>query len=68
MKGCKLTKVAFFYSYIRLEIPDKGRAIKGLVVLSMARINDLWDWSMDMRKVRSRVPCCRQDDNRAQVP
>ena len=31
------------------------------------RINDLWDGSMDKRKVCSPVPCCGQDDNRAQV-
>ncbi len=47
----------------------QGRAIKGLVVcLSLARINDLWDWSMDKHKVRSLVSCCDQDGNRAQVP
>ncbi len=48
-----------------LGLQDKGRAIKGLVVCwSLARINDLWDGSMDKRK----VPCCGQDSNRAQVP
>ena len=55
--------------HAQLGPPDKGRAIKGLVVCwSMARINDLWDGSMDKRKVRSLVPCCGQDVNRAQVP
>ncbi len=53
----------------QLGLPDKGRAIKGLVVCwSMARINDLWDGSMDKRKVRSQVPCCGLDGNQAQVP
>ncbi len=52
-----------------LYILSKGCAIKGLVVCwSMARINDLWDRSMDQRKVSSLVPCCGQDGNRAQVP
>ncbi len=38
----------------QLGLPDKGRAIKGLVVCwSMARINDICDGSMDQRKVRS---------------
>ncbi len=51
------------------KLKTKGRAIKGLVVCwSMTRINDLWDGSMDKRKVRSLVPCCGQDGNRAQVP
>ena len=53
----------------QLGLPDKGRVIKGLVICcSMARINDLWDGSMDKRKVRSLVPCCGQDGNRALVP
>ena len=44
--------------------PDKDRAIKGLVVCwSMARINDLCDWSLDKRKVHGLVPCCGQDGN-----
>ena len=48
---------------------DKSCAIKGLVVCySMAKINDLWDWSMHQRKVRNLVPCCGQDAYRAQVP
>ncbi len=48
--------------HAQLGPPDKGRAIKGLVVCwSMARINDLWDGSMDKRKVRSLVPYCGQD-------
>ncbi len=53
----------------QLGPPDKGRAIKGLEVCwSMARINDLWDGSMDKRKVRGLVPCCGEDGYRAQVP
>ncbi len=54
---------------ITMHSQDKGRAIKGLVVCwSMARINDLWDGSMDKRKVLSLVPFCGQDGDRAQVP
>ena len=34
----------------------------------MAYINDLWDGSIDKRKVRSLVPYCGQDGDRAQVP
>ena len=55
--------------HAQLGPPDKGRAIKGLVVCcSMARINDLWVVSMDKRKVRGLVPCCGQDGYRAQIP
>ena len=43
--------------------------IKILIVMyGMEKINDLWDGSMDKRKVRSLVPCCGQDGNWAQVP
>ena len=35
--------------------------------LSVASIYDLWDGCMDKHKVRSVVPCCGQDGNRAQV-
>ena len=34
---------------------------------SMAKINYLWDGSMDKRKVRGLVPCCGQDGYRAQI-
>ena len=34
----------------------------------MAKINDLWDGSLDKRKVRSLAPCCGQDGYRARVP
>ena len=48
--------------HAQLGPPDKGRAIIGLIVCwSMARINDLWDGSMDKCKVRGLVPCCGQD-------
>ena len=57
------------HCHAQLGLPDKGHAIKGFVVCwSMARINDLWDGSMDKRKVRSLDPCYGQDGNRAQVP
>ena len=52
--------------HAQLGLPDKGRVSKKLVVCwSMARINDLWDGSLDKRSL---VPCCGQDGNRAQVP
>ena len=68
--GNALTKkIGTPHYHAQLGLPDKGHTIKGLVVYwSMARINDLWDGSMDKRKVRSLVPCCGQDGNRAQVP
>ena len=47
--------------HAQLGPSDKGRTIKGLVVCwSMARINDLWDGSLDKRKVPSLGPCCGQ--------
>ncbi len=57
----------------RLGLPDKGRAVKGLVVCYeyvYARINDLWDGSLDKRKVRSLVPCCGQESTviKAEAP
>ncbi len=53
----------------QLGSPNKGREIKGLVVCwSMARINDLWEESMDKRNVPGLVICCGQDGYRAQVP
>ncbi len=55
--------------YAKLGLQDKGRALKGLAVCwSMAIINDLWDGSMDQRKVRGLVPCYGHYCNRAQVP
>ena len=55
--------------HAKLGPPDKGRAIKGLVFCwSMARIIDLWDGSMDKRKVRGLVPCCGEEGFRAQIP
>ncbi len=62
--------MAHFHAH--LGLPDKGCAIKVLVAtivcFSMAKINDLWDGSMDQRKVRGLVPCCGQDGYRVQVP
>ena len=37
--------------HAQLGLPDKGRAIKGLIVCCMAMIYDLLDWSLDQRKV-----------------
>ena len=34
----------------------------------MDRINDLWDRSLDKRRVRGLVPCCGQNGYRAHVP
>ncbi len=57
----------------QLGLPDKGPAIKGLVLsaivcCSMAKFNDLWDGSKDQRKVRGLVPCCCKYSYRVQVP
>ena len=53
-----LPKTVATHYHAQLGPPDKGRAIKGLVVCwSMARINDLWDGFMDKRKVHGLVPC-----------
>ncbi len=52
--------------HAQLELPDKGRAIKGLGS-SIARNNNLRDGSMDNRRVRGLVPCCGQDGCRSQV-
>ena len=55
--------------HAQLGPPDKGRAIKGLVICwSMARINYLWDGSIDKHKVLGLVPCYGQDGYQAQVP
>ncbi len=38
--------------------------------MAYGKFNDLWDWSLDKRKVRmlrSLVPCCVQDGYQAQV-
>ena len=56
-RGVQKTGATHYHA--QLGLPDKGRVIKGLVVCwSMAKINDLWDGSMDKRKVRGPVPCC----------
>ena len=61
-------KTGVFYFHVQLGPPDKGRAIIGLIICwSMASINDLWDGSMDKRKVLGLGPCCGQDGYRAQV-
>ncbi len=64
-----LKKTGSTHYHAQLGFPGKGHAIKGLVVCwSMAKINDLWDGSMDKRKVRSLAHCCVEDGYRAQVP
>ena len=57
------TGVSHYHS--QLGLPDKGLAIfwDGCLLCSMARINDLCDWSLDKRKVHGLVPCCGQDGN-----
>ncbi len=59
------------YYHAQLGLSDKVCAIKGSIVrylcCCMAYINDLWDGSMDKRKVQSLVPCCGQDGIQAQV-
>ncbi len=69
MGECLGPKKGATHYHAQLGLPDKCLAIRGLVVCwSMARINDLWDVSLEKRTVHSLVPCCGQDGNRAQVP
>ncbi len=42
--------------------------MSAIVCCIVAKINDLWDGSMDQRMVRGLIPCCGQDGYRAQVP
>ncbi len=42
--------------------------MSAIVCCSMAKINNLWDGSMDQRKMRGLVPSSGQDGYRAQVP
>ena len=37
------------------------------LLFSMAKIYDIWDGSLEKRKVRGLGPCCSQDGYRAQV-
>ena len=51
------------YYHAQLGLLNKEGAIKEFFCLlySMAWIYDLWDGSLDKRKVRGLVPCCGQD-------
>ena len=61
-QGEKLPNETHYHA--ELGLSDKSVQLKGwlsaIVCCSMAKINDLWDGSMDKRKVRSLVPCCGQ--------
>ena len=56
------------YYNAQLGLPGKGRATRrGCLLCSMSMIYDLWDGSVDKRKVRGLFPYCGQYDYRAQV-
>ncbi len=67
-----LPKTGATHCHAQLGLPDKVVQSKGwlsaIVCCSMAKINDIWDGSMDQRKMSGLVPCCGQDGCRAQVP
>ncbi len=71
MGECLGPKTGATQYHAQLGLQKKVMLSKGwlsaIVCCSMAKINDLCDGSMDKRKVRSLVPCCGQDGNRAQV-
>ncbi len=50
------SQIGATHYHAKLGLPDKGRAIKGLVVCY-----DLWDGSLDKRKVCGLVPFFGQD-------
>ncbi len=50
------------------KVVQLNGSMSAIVCCSSAKINDIWDGSMDKRNVCSLVPCCGQDGNRAQVP
>ena len=52
--------------HAQLGLPDNQRV--GCLLCCMAKIYDLWDGTLDKRRVRGLVPCCVQDGYRAQVP
>ncbi len=59
--GALAPKQAQFIYNVQLRLPDKVRQSKGwlfaIVCCSTAKTNDLWDESVDKRKVRGLVPC-----------
>ncbi len=54
------------YQVFRTKVVQSKGWLSGIVCCSMAKINDLWDGSIDQCKVRGLVPCCGQDGYRAQ--
>ncbi len=46
--------------HAQLGPPDKGQRV-GCLLGSMAVIYDLWDGSLEKRKVSGLFPCCGQD-------
>ncbi len=52
----------------KAKIVQSNGWLSAIVCCSMAKFNDLWDGSMDQRKVSGLVPCFGHDDYRAQVP
>ena len=59
---------AMYSQVFKTKMVQSKGWLSAAVCCSMAKINDLWDGSMDKRKVRGLVLCCGQDGYRAQVP
>ena len=63
------TKQLHFITMHNQDLQTKVLQAKGwLSARSMARINGLWNGSLDKRKVRGMVSYCSQHGYRAQVP
>ncbi len=63
-----LPKTGATHYHAHLGLLDFQRSYNqrvGCLLCSMARMYDLWDGSLEKRKVRSLVPCCGY---RAEVP
>ncbi len=56
VEGMPWLQTGTIHYHTQSGVPEKGFAIKGLVVCYV-----VWDWSLDKCKVRCLVPCCGQD-------
>ncbi len=64
---CLGSKTGATHYNAQFGLPDKGRSIKGWFFCYVI-CYDLWDGSLEMRKVRGLVTCCGQNCNRNQLP
>ena len=66
--SCPQTGATHYHA--QLELPDKGRAIKGLVVYYVVWLGSMFYGMCLWTSARcvGLVPCCGQDGYRAQVP